>query len=68
MAAFTAVVTSTMTYTCKGYVEIASKHDLEQACGSKRETSMVGYARDFGAIPVSYDSTEGHLSYFARAK
>jgi len=60
MAAFTAVVTSTMTYTMsQGYVEIASKHDLEgKRVAVKRETSMVGYARDFGAITVSYDSTE----------
>ena len=62
MAAFTAVVTSTMTYTMsQGHIEIKDKYDLEgRKVAVQAGTSMVGYALNFGAIPVEYgDHIEG---------
>ena len=63
MAAFTAVVTSTMTYTMsQGNIEIKDKYDLEgRKVAVQAGTSMVGYALNFGAIPVEY---KGHSDGF----
>lgn len=60
MAAFTAVVTSTMTYTMsQGNIEIKNKYDLEgRKVAVQAGTSMFGYALKFGAIPIEYKSHE----------
>tara|TARA_Y200000002_G_C22685753_1_gene665935 strand:+ start:2583 stop:3707 length:1125 start_codon:yes stop_codon:yes gene_type:complete len=70
MAAFTAVVTSTMTYTMsQGHIEIVSKSDLEGVrVAVAAETSMVGYAKDFGAVPISYTSSDDALKLLREGK
>lgn len=60
MAAFTAVVTSTMTYTMtQGNSEITSKRDLEGIrVAVLAESSIVGYAKQFGAYPVEFKNLD----------